>query len=147
MPDHTTTVAMLKEAVRHFAAERAWEPFHTPKNLSMGVAVEAAELMEQFLWLEGEASRAVVYDPARLAAVADEMADVACHLLNLSNTLGIDLSEAILSKIAKNALKYPVEKYRGRSGMEPRTARQDQSAENAKRKRQKRIREPRKGEK
>jgi NTP pyrophosphatase (non-canonical NTP hydrolase) len=138
MPDNTTTLATLKEAVRHFAAERAWEPFHTPKNLSMGVAVEAAELMEQFLWVEGEASRAIADDPARLAAVAEEMADVACHLLNLTNTLGIDLSAAILGKIAKNALKYPVEEYRGRSGMELRTARQDQPAASAKRKRTKR---------
>src|SRR5262249_29149279 len=86
MPDNTTTLAVLKEAVRHFAAERAWEPFHTPKNLSMGVAVEAAELMEQFIWVEGEASRAIVHDPDWLAAVTDEVADVACHLLTLSNT-------------------------------------------------------------
>ncbi|MBV9124731.1 MAG: nucleotide pyrophosphohydrolase, partial [Planctomycetes bacterium] len=48
MPDATTPLAVLKEAVRHFAAERAWEPFHSPKNLSMGLAVEAAELMEHF---------------------------------------------------------------------------------------------------
>jgi NTP pyrophosphatase (non-canonical NTP hydrolase) len=146
MPDNTTTLAVLKEAVRRFAAERAWEPFHTPKNLSMGVAVEAAELMEQFLWVEGEASRAVVRDPARLTAVAEEMADVACHLLNLSNTLGIDLSEAILSKIGKNALKYPVEEYRGRSGMEAGTTRRDRPAAGAKSARRKKTSGQRKGE-
>jgi NTP pyrophosphatase (non-canonical NTP hydrolase) len=113
MPDHVTTFAELKEAVRRFAQERAWEPFHSPKNLAMGLAVEAAELMEHFLWVDCEASRALAADPARRAEVADEMADIANYLLNLSNVLGIDLSEAIRAKIAKNAIKYPVEKYRG----------------------------------
>jgi dCTP diphosphatase len=115
MADTTTTLETLKEAVRRFAAEREWQPFHSPKNLSMGLAAEAAELMEHFLWIDAEASRQVVHDPAKLSAVADEMADVACYLLTLSNVLGIDLSDAIVAKIAKNALKYPVERFRGRS--------------------------------
>jgi NTP pyrophosphatase (non-canonical NTP hydrolase) len=114
MSDITTTLATLKEMVSRFAAEREWEPFHSPKNLSMGLAVETAELMEHFLWVDSEASRQVVKDRVELAAVADEVADVACHLLNLTNALGIDLSQAITTKIAKNALKYPVEKCRGR---------------------------------
>jgi dCTP diphosphatase len=114
MSDANTTLAALKEAVRRFAAEREWEQFHSPKNLVMGLSVEAAELMEHFLWIEAEASRQVARDPQKLGAVAEEMADVACYLLNLSETLGIDLSEAILRKIEKNALKYPVEKCRGR---------------------------------
>src|SRR5436309_16077235 len=92
MPDNTTTLATLKEAVRRFAAEREWEPYHSPKNLVMGLAVEAAELMEHFLWMENAASREIVRDPARLSEVADEMADVAVYLLNLSLTLGVDLS-------------------------------------------------------
>ncbi len=114
MPDSSTTVAVLRDAMGRFVAERQWEPFHSPKNLVMGLSVEVAELMEHFLWMDNEASRQVVGDPARLGEVADEMADVACYLLALSNTLGIDLSEAILSKLAKTALKYPVEQYRGR---------------------------------
>ena len=113
MPDATTPIAVLKEAARQFAAEREWGPFHSPKNLSMGLAVEAAELMEHFLWIDAEVSRRVVHDAARLGEVADEMADVACYLLTLSYTLDIDLSEAILAKIAKNALKYPADKCRG----------------------------------
>jgi NTP pyrophosphatase (non-canonical NTP hydrolase) len=114
MADATTPLEVLKDAVRRFAAERDWEQFHSPKNLSMGLAVEAAELMEHFLWVDAEASRQVVRDPVKLGDVADEMADVACYLLNLSITLGIDLSEAIQAKIAKNAVKYPVDKVRGR---------------------------------
>jgi NTP pyrophosphatase (non-canonical NTP hydrolase) len=114
MPDPTTNVAQLREAMARFVAEREWERFHSPKNLAMGLAVEAAELMEHFLWVDNEASREVVRNPAKLGEVADEMADVACYLLALSNTLGIDLSEAVVAKLAKTALKYPVEKYRGR---------------------------------
>lgn len=114
MSDATTTLAALKELVRQFVAERAWEQFHSPKNLSMGLAAEAAELMEHFLWVEGEASRQVVQDPVKLGEVADEMADIAVYLLNLSNTLGVDLSQAIRDKLVKNALKYPADKYRGR---------------------------------
>lgn len=114
MSDSNTTVALLREAVHRFAAERAWEPFHSPKNLVMGLAVETAELMEHFLWLECEASRKVCEDAARKQQIVDELADVACHVLNLSNALGIDLSEAIAAKMIKNALKYPVEQYHGR---------------------------------
>ena len=107
MADATTTLAALKEATRAFVAERRWEPYHSPKNLVMGLAVETAELMEHFLWLDAEESRTLAQDPDRRDALADELADVACHLLNLSNVLSIDLSDAITAKLAKNALKYP----------------------------------------
>jgi dCTP diphosphatase len=110
MPDATTTLGTLREAVRRFAEERAWQPFHNPKNLAMGLAVEAAELMEPFLWTDGEASRALVSDPEKRLHVGEEMADVAVYLLNLSNSLEIDLSDAIQAKMIKNALKYPVQK-------------------------------------
>jgi len=115
MPDATTTLAALKEALRRFNAERAWEPFHSPKNLVMGLAVEAAELMEPFLWLDLDASRRLTDDPARREAVADELADVTCYLLNLSNVLGIDLSDAVRAKLVKNAAKYPADRVRGRA--------------------------------
>jgi NTP pyrophosphatase (non-canonical NTP hydrolase) len=114
MPDSTTTVAQLREAMGRFVAEREWERFHSPKNLAMGLAVETAELMEHFLWIDNDASREVVHDAAKLGEIADEMADVACYLLALSNTLGVDLSEAIVTKLAKTAQKYPADKYRGR---------------------------------
>jgi dCTP diphosphatase len=116
MPDGTTTVAALKDAMHRFVHERDWEQYHSPKNLSMGAAVEAAELMEHFLWLDNDASRRVAASPAKRGEIADEMADVACYLLALSNVLGIDLSEAIIAKLAKNAVKYPADQYRGRYG-------------------------------
>lgn len=114
MADTTTTLATLKEAVRQFAAERDWEQFHSPKNLAMGLAIETAELMEHFLWVDCPSSREVGQDPSRRPDIADELADVACYLLNLSLSLDIDLSDAIAAKLVKNARKYPAEKYRGR---------------------------------
>jgi dCTP diphosphatase len=113
MADATTTIATLREAVERFSAERHWEPFHSPKNLAMGLACEAAEVMEHFLWVDCQPSRAVVQDAAKLAAVADELADVACYLLNLSHALGLDLSDAIAAKLVKNAVKYPVPHLKG----------------------------------
>jgi NTP pyrophosphatase (non-canonical NTP hydrolase) len=110
MLDDSTTVGSLKDVVRRFAAERDWEQFHSPKNLVMALMVEAAELMENFLWITEEESRNVASDPEKRQAVADELADVACLLFNMSLHTGIDLSEAIKDKMVRNALRYPVPK-------------------------------------
>lgn len=114
MDDSKTTVSELKSAVAQFAAERAWEPFHSPKNLVMGLAVEVAELMEHYLWVDCEASRVLGQNETKRGDIADEVADVACHLFNLCNALRLDLSQAVRAKMIKNAQKYPVEKYKGR---------------------------------
>jgi len=116
MTDSTTTVAELKQLMADFGARRDWRRFHAPKNLSMSLAIEAAELMEHFQWISAEESRRVAENPDRLAAVGDELADVLCYALAMTNELGLDLSTAIRRKIAKNELKYPVEEYRGRYG-------------------------------
>ncbi len=118
MPDSTTTVAKLKQAVNDFVDRRDWHRFHAPKNLAMSLAIEAAELMEHFQWISAEESRRVVDDPARLAAVGEELADVLCYALAMTNELGLDLSSTIRQKLAKNELKYPAEEYRGRYGPE-----------------------------
>src|SRR5476649_444723 len=97
--DTDTNIAELKTLVREFVEERAWQPFHSPKNLAMGIAVEAAELMECFLWVDLPESHEIANEPAKREAIADEMADVACYLLNLSNVLGIDLSDALRAKM------------------------------------------------
>ncbi|HBI44554.1 MAG TPA: NTP pyrophosphohydrolase [Planctomycetales bacterium] len=113
MSDQTTVVAALREAMTQFVAEREWQQFHSPKNLAMALSVEAAELMEHFLWIDNDASRAEVRDPAKCEQVADEIADVACLVFALCNALNLDLSETVRRKMAKNVLKYPVEKCRG----------------------------------
>jgi NTP pyrophosphatase (non-canonical NTP hydrolase) len=118
MPDATTTVAELRAGMAGFVREREWEQFHSPKNLAMALAAEAAELMEHFLWIDNDASRAAMNDSGRRGEVADELADVAGVLFALCNATGLDLSDAVAAKMAKNVLKYPVEKCRGRYRVE-----------------------------
>jgi len=120
MADATTNVADLRELVRQFVAERDWQQFHAPKNLSMALAIEAAELMEHFQWISPAASRLVGEDAEKREFVSDELADVLCYVLALANELNIDLSRAVRDKMKKNAIKYPAEEYRGRYGPEDR---------------------------
>ena len=114
MSDSTTTVAALREVVRQFVDERDWRQFHAPKNISMALAVEAAELMEHFQWIDAEASRQLPDDPAKLAAIGEELADVIGYGFALANELGIDVSDAFRAKMVKNRLKYPADGFRGR---------------------------------
>ena len=112
--DATTTVAELRKLVADFVAERDWSQFHSPKNVSMALAIEAAELMEHFQWLTTEASRELANDPKKLADVGEELADVVGYSFALANELGLDLSTAIRAKMIKNAQKYPAEQFHGR---------------------------------
>ena len=101
----------LRDSLRQFAAERDWDQFHSPKNLAMALAVEAAELLERFQWVTEEDSKRL--PPADLARVREEMADVLNYLVRLADKLDVDLLAAARDKVALNALKYPVEKSRG----------------------------------
>ena len=100
--------------VQRFVDERDWAQFHSPKNLSMAIAIEAAELMEHFQWLDSAASQEVRHSPDDLNDVREELADILCFALSFSNALGIDVAEAVRDKLAKNREKYPVERFRGR---------------------------------
>src|SRR4051794_17656850 len=111
--DATTTVAELRKLIADFVAERDWSQFHSPKNVSMALAIEAAELMEHFQWLTTDASRELAEQPEKLAEVGEELADVIGYSFALANELGIDVSNAVRAKMVKNAQKYPAEKYRG----------------------------------
>jgi NTP pyrophosphatase (non-canonical NTP hydrolase) len=106
-------VANLQDAVARFAREREWEPFHSPKNLAMALAGEVGELVELFQWLTEDASRGVAHAPATARPVRDELADVMIYLVRLAAVLEVDLDEAVRSKLATNAAKYPVERARG----------------------------------
>lgn len=101
----------LIQQLRKFASERQWEQFHSPKNLTMAISIEAAELMEHFQWLTEAQSRAL--DEETTAKVAEEIADVQLYLARLADQLGIDPIAAAMAKLQKNAEKYPVEKARG----------------------------------
>ncbi len=116
--DPTTSLAQLRQLVAEFIRARDWEPFHTPKNLVMALAIEAAELMEHFQWLTPEQAEGIKTNPAKRSEVADELADVLCYVMALANRLEIDLSAAVQAKMLKNAKKYPVEQFRGYFGPE-----------------------------
>jgi NTP pyrophosphatase (non-canonical NTP hydrolase) len=111
MDDATTTVKQLKDAIAQFADERDWNQFHSPKNLSMSIAIEAAELMEHFQWISQEESRKL--DDAKRLDVKEELADVVCYCLALANSMNIDLSESFEHKMARNREKYPAEEFKG----------------------------------
>jgi dCTP diphosphatase len=110
MPD---TLQDLAREVERFAAEREWQPFHSPKNLASALIVEAAELLEHFQWATEQQSREL--SAVQRAAVAAEMADVLLYLVQLGNALGIDPVAAAQAKLALNASRYPVERSRGHS--------------------------------
>ena len=113
MSDKQTTLQELKDRMARFVSERDWEQFHTPKNLSMSIAIEAAELMEHFQWLTVEQSKSLGAEA--LADIGEELADIVIYSLSLSNYLGLDLSRTVLAKMDKNIRKYPKEKVRGKS--------------------------------
>lgn len=106
-------VRKMQERLRDFAEARDWQRFHTPKNLAMALAVEAAELLEHFQWLTAEESLALRGDAEGLQAIAEEMADVAIYLIRLADRLGVDLETAIAAKILLNEKKYPIDLARG----------------------------------
>jgi dCTP diphosphatase len=116
MTDDETTVAALRDAVEQFVSAREWFVYHTPKNLAMSIAIEAAEIMEHFQWLTPEQSHAAMADATTRAEVADELADVLIYCLGFANRTGIDVSDAVLRKLARNETRFPVERVRGQLG-------------------------------
>lgn len=113
MADAITTVESLKNGVKKFTEDREWQQFHSPKNLSMALASEAAEVMDLFLWSESAASYEEL--EKRRQEVEDEIADVAIVLLAFCVRHNIDLSAAIAHKQIEAARKYPIEKCKGKS--------------------------------
>jgi dCTP diphosphatase len=103
---------MIQGLIRDFASEREWLKFHNPKNITSALAVESAELLEIFQWLEADESWKIM-ETAKAEAVKHEVADIAVYLLRLCDLLKIDLNQAILEKIEINRQKYPVEKSKG----------------------------------
>lgn len=109
--DNREPFSAMRGYLRQFAKERDWEQFHSPKNLVMALSVEAAELLEHFQWLSEDQSQNL--DPDRLAAVAEEIADVQLYLVRLADRLGVDILRAVNAKTLKNEARYPADKVRG----------------------------------
>jgi dCTP diphosphatase len=102
---------ILKTKLQAFADERDWDQFHSPKNLSMALSVEASELVECFQWLTEEQSKNL--SPDQYQAIVDEMADVQIYLLRLATKLNVNILEAVEQKMVKNAAKYPADLVKG----------------------------------
>jgi dCTP diphosphatase len=118
-PNAPATLETLALRLAEFARERDWDQFHSPKNLAMALAGEVGEVLEHFQWLTESQSRDL---PAQVReAVALELADVLLYLVRLADQVGVDLAGAALRKIELNALKYPADEVRGRSGRPRRT--------------------------
>ncbi len=101
----------LKIRLRKFAEERDWDQFHSPKNFSMALIVECAELVEHFQWLTDEQSKNLAKETRE--EVSLEMADVMIYLIRMADKLDIDLLQVVDRKIEMNALKYPIDKSKG----------------------------------
>ncbi|MBX2799191.1 MAG: nucleotide pyrophosphohydrolase [Myxococcales bacterium] len=112
MPDDPT-LSQLTDEVRSFVSARDWGRFHSPRNLAMALSVEAAELLELFLWSTDDGPQPPRAE--RAPKVADEAADVLMCLLNLCDRADIDLAAALRSKLARAEGKYPVERVRGKA--------------------------------
>ncbi len=103
----------IKLKLRQFAEERDWDQFHSPKNLSMALIAEAAELVEHFQWLTEEQSKSL--KQVQLEQVQEELADIQIYLIRIADKLDVNLIEAVEKKIEVNAKKYPTDKVRGSS--------------------------------
>ena len=111
MNDNITTIEDLKQSMKSFIKERDWSQFHTPKNIAMALAVEAAELMEIFTWVDSQESISTL--EKKREAVEQEVADIAAYLISLCLHYDIDLSQAFERKKKLNQAKYPIEKCKG----------------------------------
>lgn len=103
----------LRVRISNFARERDWDQFHSPKNLSMALIVEAAELLEHFQWMKQSESRVLSKD--KLREVEEELADILVYLVRIADQLGINLINAATRKMESNAAKYPADLVRGSS--------------------------------
>jgi NTP pyrophosphatase (non-canonical NTP hydrolase) len=101
----------LRDRLREFALAREWDQYHTPKNLSMALIAEAAELVEHFQWVEGDSSH--LLEEKTRTSVEEELADILIYLVRISDKLNVDLYDAVERKIAINEKKYPAELVRG----------------------------------
>jgi NTP pyrophosphatase (non-canonical NTP hydrolase) len=113
--DRTTTIEHLKRKAVVFRNERDWEQFHDPKNLAIGLSVEAGELLELFLWKTETEVETFISSAKGKERLREELADVFIFILYLCEACGVDLSEAVKRKFSLNAKKYPTEKSMGSS--------------------------------
>lgn len=111
--DQTCSIAQLKDQIRQFVQERDWEQFHTPKDLAIGLSIEAAELLEHFRFQSEADTHARLCDDASLKEISHELADILYFVLLMCDRFGIDTAAALKEKLKISAQRYPIAKARG----------------------------------
>lgn len=111
--DDSASIKIIKETIKKFVEDRQWEKYHDPTHLAISVAIEVGELLENFQWISLENSSRITLDSKRGQNISEELADVMIYCFLLGMHLDIDITTSILSKIEKNSLKYPVDKFKG----------------------------------
>jgi NTP pyrophosphatase (non-canonical NTP hydrolase) len=108
-------ISELQKKVAQFVKERSWEKFHTPKDVSLAIAVEVAELLEIFQWKTNKEVKKLLKKPHFQKRIQEEIADILIYVMVLSNTLDINLSQVVLQKIKTNKVRYPANKVKGKA--------------------------------
>lgn len=111
MNDKATTFQELKDIATQLVSERDWQQFHTPKDLSMNLSVEANELLEKFLWISSQKSFEEI--SVNTTEIEDEVGDIIFSILRFCTVSNIDATNAFIKKIEKIKLKYPADKVKG----------------------------------
>lgn len=112
--DASTTIQALKKEAATFTEERDWQQFHSPQALAMNITIEAAELLELFMWKDQQKINNLLCNDAKFKKdIEDELGDVLLSCLCFANTLDIDIATTFLDKLQRTKLKYPVEKWKG----------------------------------
>jgi NTP pyrophosphatase (non-canonical NTP hydrolase) len=101
--------------IKKFRDERDWKQFHNPKDLAIGLSIEASELNELFLWKDKEEVEELIKDKENLEEIKDEIADIFYYAIAIADYLKIDIEKASADKLIKAAKKYPIEKAKGKS--------------------------------
>lgn len=111
MADQDVLINEVKEKIENFIEKRNWIEDHNPKNLSMSIAIEAAELMEIFQWISIEEGWKIK-ETKEFEYLKEEIADVLIYTFSLCNQLNIDISKSIYDKMGKNETRFPVDKFK-----------------------------------
>ncbi len=112
MSDNNATLEQLKAIASKFILDRDWRQYHGAKNISMNLAVEAAELMELFTWAKDRHDAGTIVEEKK-EAIRHELSDILFSLLIFADEYNIDLTQAFKEKMVHNAEKYPVDKCKG----------------------------------
>ena len=114
MTKETLDLKTIKEKLRKFSQDRDWDQYHSPKNLAMAMSVEVAELLEIFQW-SNDGGMEKIEDKETKKLIEEEIADIFNYLVKFVDLMDLDLEQLSLEKIKKNDMKYPVNKFKGKS--------------------------------